>query len=227
MGDAEFQKKCLGKMGEVARCARTILFVSHNLSAVQQLCDRVILLADGQIISSGSPASVIHEYLSSNETRELLWENPTPRERTRATIARLFVSSADGRPLQSLSMSDQLAVVVEYELAAKTPDLQVNLQLTNHLGDHIVVTTPQDNGVEPPDDGGRYRCRVSFPGEILLSHRYGLRASLWTPPSTTLAVTPVLYFDVHEATTFASLVRDGSRRSGHIALKCDWQIDGA
>jgi lipopolysaccharide transport system ATP-binding protein len=65
VGDAAFQKKCLGKMGEVAAEGRTVLFVSHNLAAVQSLCDRVVLLDTGKLIGQGPTQPVIQDYLQS------------------------------------------------------------------------------------------------------------------------------------------------------------------
>jgi lipopolysaccharide transport system ATP-binding protein len=64
VGDAEFQKKCLGKMSEVVGQGRTILFVSHNLSAVQNLCEKAILLKDGCIYTSGAVTPVLDNYAS-------------------------------------------------------------------------------------------------------------------------------------------------------------------
>jgi len=65
VGDAQFQKKCLGKMGDVAREGRTVLFVSHNMTAIQSLCDRSILVESGRIRSDGNSTKVIAEYLSA------------------------------------------------------------------------------------------------------------------------------------------------------------------
>ena len=67
VGDAEFQKKCLGKMGEVASLGRTVLFVSHNMAAVENLCPRSMLLERGRIIQSGSSADVISAYVATTE----------------------------------------------------------------------------------------------------------------------------------------------------------------
>jgi len=64
VGDAEFQKKCLGKMSDVAHEGRTVLFVSHNMSAIRNLCTRGLLLERGQIKSSGMIENVINDYLS-------------------------------------------------------------------------------------------------------------------------------------------------------------------
>jgi lipopolysaccharide transport system ATP-binding protein len=66
VGDAEFQKKCLGKVSEVASGGRTVLFVSHNMTAIKALCGRCMLLRDGQLASMGATADVIDLYLSSN-----------------------------------------------------------------------------------------------------------------------------------------------------------------
>ena len=66
VGDAEFQKKCLGKMGEVTEQGRTVLFVSHQMAAVEQLCDRVIWLNDGSIVSSGPSRDIVTRYLNSS-----------------------------------------------------------------------------------------------------------------------------------------------------------------
>ena len=62
VGDMAFQKKCLGKMGDVAMAGRTVLFVSHNLGAVQHLCGRSILLLSGRLESYGDPVEVVKQY---------------------------------------------------------------------------------------------------------------------------------------------------------------------
>lgn len=67
VGDAEFQKKCLGKMGEVAEGGRTVLFVSHNMAAIQNLCSRAILLESGNLVNEGQVSEVISYYLSNTE----------------------------------------------------------------------------------------------------------------------------------------------------------------
>src|SRR5208337_5654294 len=65
VGDMEFQRKCLGKMGEVASHGRTVLFVSHNMAAVRSLCNCAVLLSKGRIHFAGSPDETISEYLKA------------------------------------------------------------------------------------------------------------------------------------------------------------------
>jgi lipopolysaccharide transport system ATP-binding protein len=68
VGDAEFQKKCLGKIGNVAREGRTVIFVSHDMHAIRRLCPRVLLLEDGLLVSDGSPNELVQKYLHSTVT---------------------------------------------------------------------------------------------------------------------------------------------------------------
>ncbi|RME57123.1 ABC transporter ATP-binding protein [Candidatus Parcubacteria bacterium] len=78
VGDAAFQKKCLGKMGDVAQEGRTVLFVSHRMDAIERLCHRVMLLRQGSIVLDGrNVQEIIGEYLSSDESApSSIWENP-------------------------------------------------------------------------------------------------------------------------------------------------------
>ena len=66
VGDANFQKKCLGKMGEIGASGRTVVFVSHNLQAIMRLCSRAFLLDHGKLIAEGDPQTVIRSYLQSD-----------------------------------------------------------------------------------------------------------------------------------------------------------------
>src|SRR6266516_3718458 len=78
VGDAAFRKKCMGKMSEVARDGRTVIFVSHNMAAVQSLCSRVMWLDQGRVVREGAPAAVIREYLKSVVTtmHQRQWDDP-------------------------------------------------------------------------------------------------------------------------------------------------------
>src|ERR1700722_15838347 len=79
VGDAEFQKKCLGKMGDVSKGeGRTVLFVSHNMAAIQKLCNKVGLMNQGQIKIIGETNTVINEYLQDSITNRSIYEIPLP-----------------------------------------------------------------------------------------------------------------------------------------------------
>lgn len=80
VGDAEFQKKCMGKMGEVAKGGRTVLFVSHNLGAVVGLCSRCLLMDHGSLILDSSPAECVAAHLNQAQSQSDQWVRPSSRE---------------------------------------------------------------------------------------------------------------------------------------------------
>lgn len=71
VGDADFQRRCLGKMGEVARGGRTVLFVSHNLTAVKSICDRALWIDHGSVVATGDPVDIVHRYLRQESTQRM------------------------------------------------------------------------------------------------------------------------------------------------------------
>jgi lipopolysaccharide transport system ATP-binding protein len=76
VGDAEFQRKCLGKMGDVAQAGRTILLVSHNMAAITDLCERALLLDAGRVTAEGNPAEVVAQYLAAGGIADSSWRRP-------------------------------------------------------------------------------------------------------------------------------------------------------
>jgi ABC-type polysaccharide/polyol phosphate transport system ATPase subunit len=135
VGDAEFQKKCLGRMQDVSRGhGRTVLFVSHNMDAVQRLCTRAILLERGRVISTGSTASVVAQYLARAEAPSSAgaWIDLSGVERTGSGIARVvqarYWSEADaggGQPYPDGPLTIGLAI--EAAAACTIPSLAVTL----------------------------------------------------------------------------------------------------
>src|SRR5579864_5339919 len=104
VGDAAFQKKCLGKLGNVSREGRTIVFVSHNMTALQRLCTRVVWLDHGQVIEAGDAGDIIGHYLQTNAVANLesVWEdNMTApgNERVRLRSVRVLPQTDPGEPI--------------------------------------------------------------------------------------------------------------------------------
>jgi lipopolysaccharide transport system ATP-binding protein len=119
VGDAAFQSKCIGKMQGVAREGRTVLFVSHQMAAIEALCTRCILLADGRLQSSGPPREIAMEYLGllnpddAGQTR--IDSTSRPRLNGSAAIMReVTVSRGDSIPTALFQMGSALAVHVSF-----------------------------------------------------------------------------------------------------------------
>jgi lipopolysaccharide transport system ATP-binding protein len=106
VGDAEFQKKCLGKMDDIAKKeGRTILFVSHNLSAMQSLCSRAFLLKKGRLVKTGTPKEVISEYLNV-DSETLTDRNLSKIRNRRGGNTDLRLMSFDAVDLSGKSLTD-------------------------------------------------------------------------------------------------------------------------
>ncbi|HZG25073.1 MAG TPA: ABC transporter ATP-binding protein, partial [Chitinophagaceae bacterium] len=118
VGDAEFQKKCLGKMGDVSKGdGRTILFVSHNMTAINSLCKKVMYLRNGHLIEAGETERIIHKY-ASTET-DLITENSWVHDRRGDEVAHLIRARLINRNHETVNivfMHEEVGVEFEYEV---------------------------------------------------------------------------------------------------------------
>jgi len=176
VGDAAFQRKCLGKMNEAAREGRTVLFVSHNMVAVQSLCSRGILLEGGRVAADGSASEVVQLYLSkglSDGRNQLNWNALTGPGNDTVRLVSFSVGPAD--PSNDIvSMTAPVRVSLEYErtLPGKTFHLEIHL-----LTDQDITLLYSSPGLAP-SDVGRYTSVCMIPGNLLNSGGYRLKAML-------------------------------------------------
>jgi lipopolysaccharide transport system ATP-binding protein len=122
VGDAAFQKRCLGKIGEVARGGRTVLFVSHNMAAIEGLCSRALLLESGRIVTSGPPGTVIERYLSSVQKSQTttLSQRQDRQGNGRVRLLEVVFQAANGNTVDVLQSGQQVEIVVGYASEAET-----------------------------------------------------------------------------------------------------------
>jgi lipopolysaccharide transport system ATP-binding protein len=116
VGDAEFQKKCLGRMEELGGTGRTVLFVSHSMPSVLRLCPRVILLDGGELTADGSCSQVIEEYMGKGKgAAERVWSDPgTAPGDDRVRLKSIRIVNEFGKPVPEINIHDQLFVDVAY-----------------------------------------------------------------------------------------------------------------
>lgn len=137
VGDAVFQKKCLWKMEGVAKQGRTVLFVSHNMLAVQSLCHRVIWLHDGRIVQDGHPAEVISQYLkmSASALTEQVWTDmrTAPGNET-VRLRKVVAQGADLSQPQTITMERPFTIQVEFWNQRPHAVLHVTLHLYTEQG---------------------------------------------------------------------------------------------
>jgi homopolymeric O-antigen transport system ATP-binding protein len=172
VGDANFQKKCLAKMGEVAHEGRTVLFVSHNMTAIQSLCHRAIWLKGGKVEDDGEPKLVVTKYLkqSFSVTSERLWHDPANAPgNEKVRLHRASVRPADDTNLDAITVRTPLVIDIDYWNLAPGAYLNLSLVLYNEEGVALFNTGPVN---EPawhgkPFPAGLFRSSCYIPGDLL------------------------------------------------------------
>jgi len=176
VGDAEFQKKCLGKMEDLSRIGRTILFVSHNMNAIDQLCGRVIWINDGAVVEDSRDAyAVTTRYLFGEEGASALkaeWRPPAdPGLETEYFTLRGFrIRDAAGRTIARPIRNDEQAVVeIAVDIKKTHPGLNFGYSLVNESGVRIYwsLTTDENPDFWPKLDCGRVTLTSAVPKRFL------------------------------------------------------------
>lgn len=168
VGDAAFQKKCLGKMGRVAQEGRTVVFVSHNMRAVAELCRSCVWLDGGSIVESGTPQQVILSYLSSRRP-----ENPGGLIADSAHInasgdlyfRRVQLLDSDGQPQPTFYFGEPLRIELEFEVCRAAEGLRVGVAIEELGGTLVSIfhNTDEGDGAAPNLNPGRYIARLTVP----------------------------------------------------------------
>jgi lipopolysaccharide transport system ATP-binding protein len=189
VGDAAFQRRSMGKMDEAARAGRTVLFVSHNMTAITKLCPRTVLLADGRVIEDGPTHAVVRDYLqdAAEHTGERAWEDPNEapgNDRARLKAIRVV---AGGMTRGVVNSDEEVAIEVDYwVLEPDASRLCVNIYLLDANGQVVLSTasTPAANAIEEEwferrRPKGLFRSRCTFPPNFFNAGTYYLSVYLF------------------------------------------------
>ena len=152
VGDAQFQKKCLGRMNEVSREGRTVLFVSHNMSAIKSLCTRAILVDAGQISCDGNVDEVVNRYLSagSEMARTGMIPEGAPRHfdiKDEARIRAIRLTDLEGNDLNQLYFGQPFRVGMTCDVLKPIEDAHLELSISTIDGTHVTYSSNTDGGV--------------------------------------------------------------------------------
>lgn len=180
VGDAQFQRKCLGKMRSVGQGGTTLLFVSHNMQAVQALCSRALMLRAGRVELDAGPAEVIETYLrdgGSDNSESALTEVITALPADPVFRLEGVVLLQQGRVVADLiETGKSLEIVIEYEVRQQVTGLRVYLDFCDDV-DQVLFRTFHDDDADavPTMAPGRYRSTVVVPADTFGPISYVLR----------------------------------------------------
>jgi lipopolysaccharide transport system ATP-binding protein len=230
VGDADFQRKCLGKMGDVAESGRTVLFVSHNMSAILRLTEETIVLDKGQVIKRAPSAEAVDFYLNRGMSKlgERYWEpDEVPVNAAPFRPLAIRVMDKDGVTSDSVRSVDPIKIEIDYELEQDITGLRVGFYLNSTRGEAIFTSFDTDSEelfkeftMRPK---GVYTSRCTIPADTLNEGRFvlGVNASSYMVRR---------YFQDDQALSF-SVDASGAPgthwpepRPGGVRLPLEWHI---
>ncbi len=231
VGDAEFQKKCLGKMGDVAQQGRTVLFVSHNMSAILRLTQEAIVLTKGRLIKMAATQEAVDFYLSSGqaETGERVWEqDEIPASASPFKPIALRVRDQRGKVVDTIRSTEPVTIEWEYRLDAPLTGLRVGVYLSTMRGEYVFTGFDVDDARQYESFGarkaGHYFSRACLPADFLNEGRYSLGVN-----ASSFGVRR--YFMDENALSFSVDVSGGpgtqwpEMRQGPVRPRLDWTIE--
>jgi lipopolysaccharide transport system ATP-binding protein len=182
VGDAAFQKKCLGKMREVGRSGRTIVFVSHNMAAVTNLCTRAVLLVDGRVAADGDPQQVAEQYLAAQADGDRadydLAQSPLRRAGRTPVLRRLQLRNGQEQATSRIPCGG--AVLLDFALdfprPVQAPQLRVDVD--NGWGQRVCSVATHLSATALPALEGPCRVRCTVPELALVPGTYTLSLSV-------------------------------------------------
>lgn len=224
VGDAEFQKKCLGKMEEVvATSGRTILFVSHNLAAIKNLCKRSVLINNGRIVMEGSTDIVLEKYLSFNEERrKAVYE--FEEQKTPVSIDKVTILTKEDLPQSKIPLSKNFKISVEFTCKEDLRNMAVSSLFYSQDRDLLLYSSDADStGKLQNFQKGRYGAIIEIPAFLFNIGRYSFDILVHTP-NTGGGFQRDMGFEITNIDNPRSAIFQGNH-PGRIALQLNYKIE--
>jgi lipopolysaccharide transport system ATP-binding protein len=222
VGDSQFQKKCLGKMEDIGKEGRTVLFVSHNMGAISTLTSQCLFLEKGIASFYGYTEETIHKYLSSAYQQSASWKAHSYSSHP-IQIIKAFISSENSDiPKNELDRNKIIRIIVEYQV--REPIKNAVIAVIIHASDGTILFSTEDSDAETNlllgREIGNYRGTVDIPGGLLKGGNYHIRLASGIPGGGG--------FDNIEAISFTltdlTVVGSKSYRGGYLLPILPWDI---
>lgn len=229
VGDADFQKKCMGKMGEISnKEGRTVLFVSHNMGAVKNLCRYTALMERGRVKSIDETTIAIEKYLSSdsNVDRLVEWHGESRPGDSNVKLNYIKILNEKGNLDASLTSDNDVIVQIEYDVLKEIKNLRV---VANVLGyDGIEVFSTSDFNYQRDDrvrEQGTYRSNLLIPRKLLNTSRYYVSVDLDIPTVKAITIGQTVSFSIDELIYNELGITLSHKPSGIVHPVCQWRIE--
>jgi len=228
VGDAQFQKKCLGKMQEVGKEGRTVLFVSHNMHAIQAMCEKVVLLNEGKVARQGNTQLVVYEYLTSKQflpgdgldTLDKTWDssNEAPGNEN-VKVSRVRIAPDLDAFEGLITIKVPLRIEFYYSLSVPIESYGFAMHFRNISGELIFITGSTHENVKP----GKYKSIGHIPGDFLNSGIYSIEVYFVRDISNVLFhIADLMVFEVHDVERESGWLGEFP---GAVRPKLQWEFE--
>lgn len=187
VGDAEFQKKCIGKINDVSQKGRTVLFVSHNMSTVSNICNKAIMLKNGELFASGDTNTIVQKYLREAKEDELIrvWdeEKAPGNKKARLRKCEIIFGRESTNEEAFLNINNTMQIVMEYEILEDIFQPIPQLHFFNERGENAFISYGHvlnqfDSDKAEKVSPGKYRSVVNVPKDIFNARTYYISVGL-------------------------------------------------
>lgn len=231
VGDADFQRKALGKMNEVSQSGRTVLFVSHDMGAIRRLCGRSVLLSAGTIELDGKTEDVIEHYLSdaSNQVARMAsyGDDGKHSKGDEMSLKNIRITDTNDSTDSLLTNGQPVFVKVKYDILKEIRSMRVIIQLYTTRGDEIFYSSDfvgWDRGM--PRSPGSYESVCEIPANFLNAHKYFIRVLIDVPKDRVLIPqTETVSFSISELEYDQMGVSLSGLPKGLIHPKLNWTVN--
>ena len=226
VGDAEFQKKCLGKMDDVARGGRTVIFVSHKMGSISRLCDRALWIDNGELMMRGEPEEAISEYLltGAEEDGKKVWSDGLSTNGSKeVAVSAVKIRNSEDQVTSSVSAAETFYVDIEFEVTDFLHQCRLGFFISKYDG--TVIFSTYDSDVEGLNGGrspGHYEISCEVPGNLLGPGEYTISLDGEVPGIKKLVhAEGVLCLTVEDTNALGSVHENG--RQGVIQPDLEWE----
>lgn len=220
VGDAEFQKKCLGKMKDVSSSeGRTVLFVSHNLAAIKNLCNNVILLEQGKMLFDGNMIQGIKQYLDNQSGMGLLhYINTDPK--LVSGCNEIKIENTKGELTKEFAHNEEIFILIKYNVDKAHLSARISMRLVDSM-ERIVFTTEKEAS-NLINDKGQVSVRIAIPSKVLVPNKYNITLAIHIPNFEIIEMLKdVAAFEVMETGTDFYLYEGTDY--GCVFVNCKWE----
>ena len=220
VGDAEFQKKCLGKMKDVAGQGRTVIFVSHNMGAVASLCSNAVSMKQGRFVAKGPTQQIINTYLSEASVAERSGRiDFSPDDSKDAQFLSIGILNSLGAPIHSIAHDEDWEVALTLLVRRPVPDLVLGVRLTDHMDVRIgTLQVGLKDFVDAGSLNNPFKLTFKISGNQISPRQLSMNAALHIPNISIIDQAEIgNMFEIYDAgSEFSSYDKDGG---GVVFLK--------